>query len=98
MKMNSIGWEVAKKKSNLYAWPTLISTPLIILTIPWSVGTAPVFSPLMPWLLLLVYVPFIWVDMRRNQQATAREKRELQAKYDAEDKAMFGKPLSEIEL
>ena len=70
----------------------------MIIAIPWAVETSPIFALLMPWLMVLVYLPFIIVDVRRNQAAAARERRELQAKHDAQDQAIFGKTLREIEL
>ena len=93
MKMNSIDWESARRRASLYAWPTAISTPLMIVAIPWAVETSPLWSLAMPWLLVLVFVPFIIVDVRRSEAEAAREKRELQEKYEAEDEAMFGKSL-----
>lgn len=98
MKINRIAWEKNKKRSLFYAWPMAISTLLQIFVVPAIVNTSSTLALLTPWLALLVFAPFAYVDARRQRKSTAQEKRELQDKYDAEDQAMFGKPLRELEL
>jgi len=39
---------------------------------------------------LLHWVPFLAVDISRCNKEIAREKQELQARFEAEDKALFG--------
>lgn len=98
MKIDSIAWEKSKKRSLFFAWPIAISAVLSVFITPMMVEISPKLSLLTPLLGLIVFVLFIIVDMWRHKAETAREKRDLQAKYDGEDKAMFGKPLRELEI
>ncbi len=98
MKIDRIAWEKTKKKSLFYAWPMAISGVLMPFVVSVAVDASPAFWLLTPWLSLLIFVPFVIVDVRRHNAESAREERELQARYDAEDKAMFGKPLRELEI
>ncbi len=84
MKNNSIAWEKTKKRTLFFLWPMAISTVLSMLVTPLITG-APKLLLLMPLLSLIVFLPFIFVDARRQRAETAREKRALQAKYDAEE-------------
>ena len=102
MKTDSIASQKTKKKPPFYApfylWPSAIAAVMMVFVEPVAAHTWPIFSLLTPWLSLLIFLPFTIVEVRRHRSEAAREKRDLQAKYDAQDKAMFGKPLREIEL
>lgn len=99
MKIDLKNWEKNKKRIFfLILWPMAISTVLNIFVGPIALHASPKLALLMPLLALIVFVPFITIDARRQKAVNARENREMQEKYDAEDKAMFGKPLRELEL
>ncbi len=97
MKINSINWQKNKKRTLFFLWPMALSSVITVFLPPFIDGSS-VLAWLMPFLGLIVWVPFVIVDMLRYKAETEREKREMQARYDAEDKAMFGKPLREFEL
>lgn len=96
MKIDSVKWEKTKKRSLFYAWPMIISSAVIFFVLPFAVDNSLILYLLTPFLALLPFVPFTIVEVRRYKAEAAQEKRALQAKYDAEDEAMFGKPLREI--
>ena len=98
MKIDLKKWEKTKKRTLFFLWPSCISTFLIVFVMPLADRISSDLTMLTFLISLLVYVPFAVADVRRYKAEAAQEKRELQEKYDAQDKAMFGKPLREIEL
>lgn len=92
-------WEKDKKRLLfLMAYPMAISSVLNILIAPLVINASPELALLTPWLSILVFVPFFIIDALRQKAVAARENRELQARHDAAETAMFGKPLREVEL
>ena len=51
------------------------------LRIPW---------PLMAFLPVLIWTPFVIVLFIRQSKESVQERKELQARFDAEDKVLFG--------
>ena len=98
MKINIELWEKFKKTTLFYAWPSAIAGVLMVFVTPVVVAASPALALLLPWLSVLIFAPFAYVDVQRRKQEAARQKRALQDKHDAEDKATFGKPLRELEL
>ena len=98
MKFDLTNWEKNKKRVLFFLWPMAIAAVLDILVTPFIIGASPKLALLTPLMALIVFAPFIVTDARRQKAKLALEKRELQTKYDAEDTAMFGTPLREIEL
>lgn len=99
MKIDLKKWEKNKKRIIfLIVWPMAISTLINVFVGSFFLHASPKLALLTPLLALIVFVPFIVIDARRQNAVTAREKRALQAKCDAQDIATFGKPLREIEL
>lgn len=92
-------WEKDKKRLLfLMVWPMAISAVVDILVVPIVIDASPKLALLMPLLALIIFAPFFIVDARRQKAVAAQENRELQAKHDAAETAMFGKPLRELEL
>lgn len=98
MKIDSIAWEKNIYREFLVMWPMIVPSVMSLLVTTEMIETAPVATFSLPFLALIVWVPFVVVEVRRHRAEAAQEKRELQEKYDAEDRAMFGKPLREVEL
>ena len=98
MKIDPIMRAKLKEIVLFCACPMAIQIVLMILIFPFAFDTSSILSWLMPFATLLVFLPFNYVASRRRRADAVREECELQAKYDIEDKAMFGKPLREIEL
>ena len=90
-------WNKKAYRELLVMWPMIVPSAISFFT-PNRVETAPIATFALPFLSLIVWLPLVVIEVRRYKAEAAREKRELQAKYDAQDKAMFGKPLREIEL
>ena len=98
MKFDLTNWKKNKKRTLFYLWPMAIAMVIMFFVLPFAVDNSLILYLLTPFLALLPFIPFAIVDVRRYKAEAAQEKRELQAKYDAEDKAMFGKLLREVEL
>ena len=89
MKINPETWSKFKAHCRRYAWPWAISTLLTVFIMPISAALS--ISPF--WMLpldILIWIPWALADYRRASNAGQQERLQLQAKYDAEDKAMFG--------
>lgn len=98
MKFDLTNWAKNKKRIFfLIVCPMALSTVINIVVGP-VLHASPKFALLTSLLEIIVFVPSIIVELKRYKAETEREKREMQARYDAEDKAMFGKPLREFEL
>ena len=92
-------WEKDKKRIFfLIVWPMAISTVINIFGGPFVLHASPKLALLTPLLGVIVFMPFIVIDARRQKAVIAHEKQALQTQHDAQDKAMFGKPLRELEL
>ena len=98
MKIDLKNWEKNKQRTLFFAWPMAISSLLGNFIIPVAYDKSPTLVLLTPFLVPLVFVPFAYIGVRRHREYAEREKRALQDKYDAQDTAMFGKPLRELEL
>ena len=96
-------WERMKKELRFYKWPLMIQCGLLIVSLfllvtgLWS-ALPSTFSSWIFTLSCLVFLPFFYADWRCRRQETHNQRREMEAKHDAEETAMFGKPLREIEL
>lgn len=72
-----------------YLWPAGLSTALTFF-FP-GIATALQLSLfVMPLISFLIWLPFITVDFVRLRKVLDREKQDMQARFDAEDKALFG--------
>ncbi len=99
MIMDRVAWEKTKAEFRLYKWPLVINLGLQVFSLILSFNRIwPLLSPYIPLVSMLILFPWIFVDGRRRRKEADRQKLELQEKYDAEDKAMFGKPLREFKL
>ena len=76
----------------------LLSTILQVLTGPvdsWASQFPRAYEPIILWFLLsllgyLIWSPFLAMMFVRRSQEIARERQALQARFDAEDKLLFG--------
>ena len=72
-----------------YAWPWALSL-IVTFFFPKIATTFHLSLFLMPLLILLIWAPFITIDIVRRNKEIAREKQKLHARFDAEDKALYG--------
>lgn len=98
MKFDLTAWKKNSYREFLCMWPMIVPSVMSLLVTTEMIETAPVAMFALPFLALIVWVPFVIVEVRCHRAEAAQEKRELQEKYDAADRAMFGKPLREFEL
>ena len=88
----------AQKIANA-SWAALAASGLLAMLVPQffeiETFTAFILALLIP--LAVIYIPLLWIAWRINKDAWAQEKQEQQAKEDAEDRAIFGKPLRDFE-
>ena len=97
MKIDPIKREKFKEIALFCICPLAIQVVLMIVIFPFAFDTSSILSWLMPFSTLIVFLPFTYVASRRRRAEAVREERELQAKHDAQDRAMFGKPLRDFE-
>jgi hypothetical protein len=81
------------KYSSHPAWPyvLLIATPLLAWPLSQYLHVSPFITP---FLILLLWLPFIIMEYVRRCRAAQQEKKSLQAKFDAQDSALFGGKLN----
>ena len=81
------------KNSSPYAWPyvLLVATP----SLAWPLSQyLHVSIFITTFLILLPWTPFIITEYVRRCRAAQQEKESLQAKFDAQDSALFGGKLN----
>ena len=89
MKINPNTSAKLKAYWRFYGWPWALSSLLTVFM--WPISEALSISMFwMPPLGILIWVPWAIADYQRASKAGQQERLRLQAKYDAEDRAMFG--------
>jgi hypothetical protein len=68
----------------------LMGISLLIIQAACSVGVPPLA---LPFVILLPWAPYLYVEGKRRKQASKSEKQAMQDRFDAEDIALFGSKL-----